>query len=364
MSSKSRVTERRRELQVIDISNPTKPTWVGGYNTSGSVSDVAVSGDYACVADGDGGLVILRAVINNGAAPSVVIVDGSAEAMLGEWQYISFTSADQATPSVMIDWNDGTPLQTLPLSAGSAWHQYAAPGTHTVTVAPVDKDGGTGAAQARMLSVRAAEVIVDPGDSKKTALFVKGTEAKDIITLVPGTGGQVGMVYNGVGLGFFSFTGRILVHGNGGDDRITIHAKITRTAELHGGNGNDSLTGGAGPDMLVGNAGNDVIKGGNGRNILIGGLGLDKIAGGKNEDLIIAGRYKFEHKIASLAKALKDWNSRLLARAATFSRKTVLDDKAADVLTGRLGNDRFFARTARTVKDKIRDFCAEDVFDI
>ena len=66
----------------------------------------------------------------------------------------------------------------------------------------------------------------------------------------------------------------------------------------------------------------------------------------------------------SLAKALNDWNSRLLVRATTFSKATVLDDKAADVLTGSLGDDRFFARTARTVKDRIRDLRGEDLVGI
>ncbi len=46
-------------LQVIDVSNPANPQRVGGYDTSGSAYGVAVSGNYAYVADGDWGLMIL-----------------------------------------------------------------------------------------------------------------------------------------------------------------------------------------------------------------------------------------------------------------------------------------------------------------
>ena len=40
-------------LAVIDVSNPANPVRVGGYDTSGNAFGVAVSGNYAYVADGD-----------------------------------------------------------------------------------------------------------------------------------------------------------------------------------------------------------------------------------------------------------------------------------------------------------------------
>jgi len=46
-------------LQVLDVSNPANPQWVGGYDTSGYADGVAVSGNYAYVADGSWGLIIL-----------------------------------------------------------------------------------------------------------------------------------------------------------------------------------------------------------------------------------------------------------------------------------------------------------------
>ena len=44
---------------MIDVSNPANPQWVGGYDTSGDAYGVAVSGNYAYVADREWGLVVL-----------------------------------------------------------------------------------------------------------------------------------------------------------------------------------------------------------------------------------------------------------------------------------------------------------------
>jgi len=54
---------------VIDVSDPAHPRRMGGYNTSGSAYGVAVSGNYAYVADGDWGL----AVFNLPSAPHLLI---------------------------------------------------------------------------------------------------------------------------------------------------------------------------------------------------------------------------------------------------------------------------------------------------
>jgi hypothetical protein len=58
-------------LQVIDVSNPASPQRVGGYDTSGLAYGVAVSGNYAYVADGtSGGLEVID--VSNPASPQRV----------------------------------------------------------------------------------------------------------------------------------------------------------------------------------------------------------------------------------------------------------------------------------------------------
>ncbi|MHA2032148.1 MAG: LVIVD repeat-containing protein, partial [Candidatus Kariarchaeaceae archaeon] len=48
-------------LLIINISDPTTPTYVGGYNTPGSAYDVAIAGNYAYVADAAiGGLQVIN----------------------------------------------------------------------------------------------------------------------------------------------------------------------------------------------------------------------------------------------------------------------------------------------------------------
>jgi len=47
-------------LVIVDVSSKSAPALAGSYDTVGSAQGVAVSGDYAYVADGVNGLVILR----------------------------------------------------------------------------------------------------------------------------------------------------------------------------------------------------------------------------------------------------------------------------------------------------------------
>jgi hypothetical protein len=56
-------------LQIIDISNPTNPTFKGNYNTSGDANDVQIVGSYAYVADVESGLQIID--ISNPTNPTL-----------------------------------------------------------------------------------------------------------------------------------------------------------------------------------------------------------------------------------------------------------------------------------------------------
>lgn len=60
------VADLHRGLFVFDVSNPARPSQVGAYRTFDHARALAVSGQYAYVADGDGGLVILRFVEDQG----------------------------------------------------------------------------------------------------------------------------------------------------------------------------------------------------------------------------------------------------------------------------------------------------------
>jgi len=57
---KTYVADGTSGLRVVNIANPQSPTEVGSYDTPGGASHVAIAGNYTYVADGSGGLVILR----------------------------------------------------------------------------------------------------------------------------------------------------------------------------------------------------------------------------------------------------------------------------------------------------------------
>jgi Ca2+-binding RTX toxin-like protein len=49
---------------------------------------------------------------------------------------------------------------------------------------------------------------------------------------------------------------------------------------VHGGAGDDRISGGQSGDFLIGNAGNDLLSGNEGADVLVGGLGADQLRGG------------------------------------------------------------------------------------
>jgi hypothetical protein len=49
-------------LEVIDVADPARPRWTGGYNTPGRAMRAVTVADRVYVADGDGGLIILEFV--------------------------------------------------------------------------------------------------------------------------------------------------------------------------------------------------------------------------------------------------------------------------------------------------------------
>lgn len=64
-------------LHVVDASDPTAPRLVETVTTLGSPGGVHVVGSTVCVADGDGGLVVLEAQPKRLYMPSVLCAEGT-----------------------------------------------------------------------------------------------------------------------------------------------------------------------------------------------------------------------------------------------------------------------------------------------
>ncbi|MEA5520143.1 DUF4347 domain-containing protein, partial [Limnoraphis robusta CCNP1315] len=106
------VADDAKDLQIIDISNPTNPTLRGKVeNTPGRAKDISVAGNYAYIADDTGGLTVVD--ISNPASPTVttsVNTGGKANgvAVAGNFAYVS----DDTSGLVIFDiTNPASPTQ-------------------------------------------------------------------------------------------------------------------------------------------------------------------------------------------------------------------------------------------------------------
>jgi Ca2+-binding RTX toxin-like protein len=353
---------------------------------------------------GSGGTFTITATADEGAAGTiststmVTVTDPNPTAALAgptdgvRGQPLAFTfsatspsAAEQAAGfTYSVSWGDGSPDQTVALSAGNGAgvtvsHVFTDSGTFPVTLTATDQDGHASAPVSQSITITpwAIQTQPDPANPGQTlqVLVVGGSQGDDRIHIVPGPGGQ------GIEVRIFEkssqllltqvFTApvdRIVVYGQDGNDRISVANSIMVPAELFGGNGDDTLSGGGGDNVLVGGGGNDVLYGGLGRNVLIGGGGSDLVIGGPRSDLLISGRTDFDPDAAALGAILAEWASaddygtRIahllgtthggLNRANYLTTSTVHDDGRFDLLIGGCGRDWFIVGDNDWVLDR------------
>jgi RTX calcium-binding nonapeptide repeat (4 copies) len=170
-----------------------------------------------------------------------------------------------------------------------------------------------------------AAIVDDVANPGKKALLVVGGASGDSLFIGPRPSNQIQIRVKQTGnlLGIFAGQafGRIVVFGLNGNDTIAIDSRVTKSVELHGGPGNDSLSGGAGRDLLFGEEGNDRLVGRDGNDKLDGGDGNDDLFGGGGNDVLLGGL----------------GNDKLYGEAGT------------DLLLGGLGDDQLFGSTGRDV---------------
>lgn len=222
----------------------------------------------------------------------------------------------------------------------------------------------------------------DPGQPGVQALIVNGTEDADTFVVAPGsTKAGVNIFANGASIGEFTIKdfSRIYVDARGGDDTLSVTAKLKKTVVLIGGEGNDTMTGGAGAEILLGGGGDDTIRGGKGKDVVFGGDGADNLFGDESSDLLVGFGSTFESELDDMLALHAEWNSArsTVKRLANIQSgggfmggrqfgvgATLVDDDATDTLTGGAGGDAFFhegiSSTSGDLLDTLADKAAKE----
>jgi Ca2+-binding RTX toxin-like protein len=328
--------------------------------------------------------IVITATTGNG-----IVVDGGS----GSDTYVVEASSLAGPVTISDSGSTGTDSVTVQGTAGSDTitqnGNQITPNGGTITLdSGVDAltiDGGGGSDQ---FTVEGTPSIA-PTLQNTSSFVVQGTAGNDTINFhASGNDGDITVSLNGVNLGTYHPTARVIAYGLAGTDSIQVVGSISLTAELYGGDGNDRLKGGGGNDILIGGAGDDLIAGGSGRDMIIGGSGSDRLVGDAEDDILIAGTIVFDADRAALDDILAEWTSsrdyatrvaNLMGTGSgssfsdrlngdTFLRSTgtnatVFDDAVADVLTGSSGLDWFlFNNDGNGLEDRVTDLHVGEFF--
>jgi hypothetical protein len=238
----------------------------------------------------------------------------------------------------------GTPVSRLPGTytitfaslTGSAAGNYtvtiSTPGTLTV------KTAGIGATD----NAFGAGNLIVSGDNNPNTILVS-ENGSWFTAKVDGTSATYYMASNH----------HTVIFGQGGSDTIVFSTTSGRGAEIHGGDGNDTIWGGRGNDVIWGDAGNDVLHGGGGMDVLIGGSGSDRLYADSGNAILIGGELLPTFDITdynTLTGIAKAWGTNRTMNSTlkdimvpTKSASTghgvnpdtgVISDTEADILTG------------------------------
>lgn len=124
---------------------------------------------------------------------------------------------------------------------------------------------------------------------------------------------------------------RLDIRGEEGNDTISAAGSLTGKVflELHGGDGDDTITGSRNNDELFGDAGNDLISGGEGMDTADGGAGLDTLNGDEGDDSLFGG----------LDNDVIDGGDGNDTADGGFGHDNVTGGNGLDTLEGGFGND-------------------------
>ncbi|MBF0094465.1 MAG: DUF4347 domain-containing protein, partial [Alphaproteobacteria bacterium] len=141
------VADDRAGLRVIDISNPVSPSLLGTYDTPGYASGVVVNGTYAYVADLNRGLQVIN--ISNPASPSLAGSYGTSGntfsvAVSGNYAYVADASSglrvinisNPASPSLVTTYDTSGSARGVVISGNYVYVADDTEGLRVIRAAP------------------------------------------------------------------------------------------------------------------------------------------------------------------------------------------------------------------------------------
>jgi hypothetical protein len=234
-------------------------------------------------------------------------------------------------------------------------HVYSAYGTYHITVTITGSECGEATSEPKTVVIGPVAIlspIFCAGGTPGPAIVVGGTSLADFIQLTHDSNsynikidvGRDGIPDYNVDIPEGTpVIGRIVIHGNDGDDKINVASNGVDRHCIHGGDGNDdiSITGQSGASLVLGGSGNDSITGGSSRDVIIGGTGSDVLEGKGGEDLVITGTTDFDDDDEALGDIMDVWlggglasarRTTLMSAPYNLNTTTVHDDGVADTI--------------------------------
>ncbi|MDD1434784.1 cadherin domain-containing protein, partial [Dolichospermum sp. ST_sed6] len=357
------------------------PTLKGNYDTSGYALGVQVVGNYAYVADSDGGLKIINVSEFANNTPTNLTLSTST---IAENQIIgivvgNLTSTDpDANNTFTYSLVSGTgatdnSLFTITdnqLKTNSVF-DFEIKNSYNIRVKTTDQGGLSFEKQLTIsitdlndnesFTTTAQQDIIDAdyGEDTITSILanlqqndtIKGGNGTDTLIITEGTvddtisidtsntTNQLDIpgttVFGFERFDLTSFTGIVSFDGTTGNDWVK---GGTGNDDLTGGDGNDYLNGETGTDLLIGGDGNDYLNGGTGTDLLIGGKGNDTFVVDNIGDIIAEGlNGGIDTVESSITWTLKTNLENLTLQGTTAINGT--GNNLNNIITGNTGNN-------------------------
>ena len=346
-------------LTAATISSSGDIFAVGTAGGAGVLAHIGSNGAFDGAFGGGGTVNVLGAELAafdvafeaNNNASNKLLITGLPSSL--DFSLSRYTTTGAADATFDGDGNVQTDIGSLAIGFSLAQH-----GDGRIVVAGMADDD---LAVARYGDAPGGNVVTADYDNQTDKLTVTGTTGADAVVVTRNTNGvfvQAGLTT----FGPFTFgsTGQISITLGDGDDQLNVASSLTVSLFVDGGAGNDTIKGGGGNDILLGGPGNDRLMGAAGRDLLIGGTGVDRVLGDQDDDIIIGGITTHDANPAALQAIHSEWTSArsyavrvanlqtgtgsLIRNNGTFFLavgSTLLDDGAADSLTGNAGSDWF-----------------------